>query len=137
MKLNFVFTLLIPFVLSGCKKEKVCELNDANFAGVFKVRSVVYKNSATDPGTDDFLNWPACRKDDLWHFNQSNTTLQEDAGALCYPGGNSNGHWALSGSTVVLDGQSGTVISFDCKNTVIFFPQTTPNTSITLSLIRQ
>lgn len=138
MKPRFVIPVLFFVVFSGCSKpEKICELNESNFVGVFKVKSVIYRYSATDPGTDDFLNWDNCRKDDLWHFKANNTKLQEDAGILCFPGGNSTGTWVLSGNTIVMGGQSGTVTTFDCKNTVILFPQPTPNETITLSLIRQ
>ena len=56
---------------------------------------------------------------------------------LCFPGGNSTGAWALSGSTIVMNGQSGTVSFFDCNNTSIIFPQSVPNETITLSLVRQ
>ena len=139
MKTNIVFTILISLVLFSCKKssEKICELNESNFVGVFKVKSVIYKYYAGDPGTDDFLTWDNCRKDDLRHIKADHTILHEDAGMLCFPGGNSTGAWALSGSTIVMNGQSGTVSFFDCNNTSIIFPQSVPNETITLSLLRQ
>ena len=68
------------------------------------MKSVVYKYSATDPGADDFLNWDDCKKDDLRHFKVNHTTLNEDAGTLCFPGGNSTGTWSLSGNSIVMDG---------------------------------
>ena len=137
MKNSIAFTVLISLILFGCKKEKTCELNESNFVGIFKVKSVIYKYSASDPGTDYFLTWDNCKKDDLRHFKENHTYLDEDAGVLCYPGGNSTSTWALSGNTIVTGGQSGTVISFDCKNTVILFPQSTPNETITVSYVRQ
>ncbi len=138
MKSVIAYTLLFMVYLLGCKKsERTCELNDSNFSGSFKVKSVIYKYSPTDPGTDDFLNWPACRKDDINHFRSDHTVLIEDAGALCFPSGNGTSTWSLSGNTIVMGSQSGTVISFDCNNTVILFPQPVPNETVTLSLIRQ
>lgn len=137
MKRIIICAVVISLGLVACKKERTCELNEANFTGVFKVKSVIYKYSASDPGTDQFLNWDNCKKDDLWHIEASHITFLEDAGILCSPGGNGYGTWSLSGNTIFMHGQSGTVTFFDCRNTEITFPQQVPNETITLTLVRQ
>jgi hypothetical protein len=140
MKKNIVTALVISIiVLISCKKnnEKSCNLSESSFIGTFKTKSVIYKSNASDPGYDMFLSWDDCQKDDLMVIYSSHTILYQDAGTLCYPGGNATGTWTLSGNAVVVDGQAGTVTYFDCNNTVISYPQGTTNATITLSLVRQ
>lgn len=141
MKKHSVIILFGCLFLFSCKKEEItgitCELNDTNFAGIFKVKSVIYKYSATDPGTDYFLTWNACKKDDLIHIQSNHQTVHEDAGIRCSPSGGGVGNWTLSGNTIVMDYQAGTVAYFDCKTTIVIYPQPTPNETITLTLERQ
>lgn len=141
MKKQIVITLVSCLFLFSCKKgeaiENTCGLNDTNFAGTFKVKSVIYKYSATDPGTDYFLTWDACKKDDLLYIQSDHQTLHVDAGMRCSPSGGGIGNWTLSGNTIVMDYQAGTMTYFDCKTTIIVSPQPTPNETITTTLERQ
>lgn len=141
MKKQILILIFSFLFLFSCKKGEIiantCELKDTNFAGTFKVKSVIYKYNATDPGTDYFLTWDACKKDDLINIQSNHQTLHVDAGIRCSPSGGETGNWTLSGNTIVMDYQADIVAYFDCKTTIIVAPQPTPNETITTILERQ
>lgn len=137
MKRILLASVVVLFALSSCKKDKDCDLNHGNFVGSYKVTSFKYKADASATEIDEFPTWDACEKDDLVIFNDNGTVTFQDAGTACVPDGNDTGIWTLSGSTITLDGQTGTVSQFSCDNTTIILTGTTVGEVSTISLSRQ
>jgi len=119
MKKIFLILAIGAFALTSCKKnkdKKSCTLTEANLVGSYKVASVKYKASASDPEmdyTDQYLE--ACEKDDITTFNANHTYAYTDAGTTCTPAGDATGDWSLSGNTVTSDGDAATLENFSCS----------------------
>lgn len=138
MKKIILSAAVLSFAMLSCKKsDKTCDLSQASFVGTYKVTSIKYKADATTPEIDEFLLYDACEKDDLVIFNSNNTITFKDAGTVCTPPGDDTGIWSLSGSTINVDGQTGTVAYFDCTSTAITIAGTAVGESTTISLARQ
>ena len=138
MKKTIFFALFLSSLLFGCKKtDKKCDLNVANFAGSYKITAIKYKASATATEQDLFASEPACSKDDIIIFNANFTTTVVDAGVKCVPPGDDTGTWSLAGSTINLDGENGTVSSFDCNSATITLVGTSQGEVTTISLAKQ
>lgn len=125
--------------LSSCKKDddKVCDLNQSNLVGSYKATAVKYKANTSTPEVDEFATYAACEKDDLTVFNSNNTLSYVDAGTKCTPPGDGTGIWALSGSTLIIDGELTTVSSFNCSGMTITIPGTAAGELTTVTLAKQ
>lgn len=121
-KITWLIILLVMttlFVWSCKKKDKVntCAVNEANFAGSYKVESAKYKASASSAETDALSTYfDPCELDDVTTFNTNHTYTYTDAGTTCTPNGNDNGTWSLSGSNLIVDGFTQVVENFSCNN---------------------
>jgi Lipocalin-like domain len=118
-KINWLLILLIgatSFVLSCKKKDKVntCTLNEANFAGSYKIESIKYKLTPTSSEVDGTSFVDPCELDDVITFNAGNTYTYTDAGTACSPNGDDAGTWSLSGSSLTVDGTAAPVENFSC-----------------------
>lgn len=108
------------FVMSSCNKDDDnCETNVTTVSGTYKLTSLKYKASG-QPEVDLFAFMDACEKDDLTVLNANGTYAYQDAGTACDPNGSFSGTWSLSGSTITVDGDTGTLQSFDCS-TLVFY----------------
>ena len=138
MKRISLVAVMLSLVMFSCKKsDKTCDLNAANLAGSYKISAVKYKADASTPEVDEFALYPACEKDDVTAFNTNGTYTVTDAGAVCMPAGNDNGVWSLSGNTINIDTEVGTVTYFDCKGMTITIAGTAAGELTTVSLSRQ
>jgi len=139
MKKLLGMAVVFAVALSSCKKddEKVCDLNQSNLLGSYKTTSFKYKADASTPEVDEFLTLPACEKDDLYVFNSNYTVNFVDAGTQCTPPGNDASVWALSGNTITIDGEIGTVTSFNCSGMTVTFLGTTAGEVTTITLAKQ
>jgi len=135
-----IFSIVFLFSCNGDKKNN-CITSAAAIAGSYKVTAVTYKASATSPEINYFdqLYPDACEKDDIITFSANNTYVFSDAGVACVPSGNDNGTWSLSGTTsIVIDGYTAELESFDCKKLVFINPNTqTAGDRLKLTLTRQ
>jgi hypothetical protein len=108
------------FVMSSCNKDDDnCETNVTTVSGTYKLTSLKYKASG-QPEVDLFAFMDACEKDDLTVLNANGTYAYQDAGTACDPNGSFSGTWSMSGSTITVDGDTGTLQSFDCS-TLVFY----------------
>ena len=138
MKKISLIAVLLSTMLFSCKKDdEKCELSQSAFVGSYKVTALKYKASTSTPEIDEFAILPACEKDDVITFNSNGSTTYTDAGTVCVPDGNYTGTWNLTGSTIVSDGEIGTVTYFDCNGTTITFAGTSVGELTTVSLSRQ
>jgi len=91
----------------------------ASIAGTYKQTANTYKASATASEQDLYALEDACEKDDIITLNVNGNYTYTDAGMVCSSPGDATGTWSVSGSTINIDGQLGTVVSYDCKTLVI------------------
>lgn len=136
---KLLFAIAVLALGSSCKKDKdkTCDLNAGSLVGTYKTTSIKYKASASATEVDEFASYDACEKDDLVKFNSNNTVDYIDAGTVCTPSGDDNGVWALSGSTLNLDGGIYTITSFDCNGMTLTYAGTTPGELTTITVVRQ
>lgn len=121
------FAVIMLIFLFSCKKnnpDEPCVTTTASVAGTYKQTSVTYKASATAIEEDYFSTlWPnACDRDNLYLLNANETYQYKDAGAVCSSPGDDNGTWSITANTLVVDGQSVPIKSFDCSALVFTFP---------------
>ena len=137
MKKLILFSLAGTFFLASCKKDDNCELSSSSIVGTYKATSITYRASAGAPENDIYTNLDACAKDDLIIFNDNGSVIFQDAGQVCSPSGNDTGSWSLSGNTLLLDGEPGTVSSFGCNEMVLTMTDPSTGGVSTVRLARQ
>lgn len=121
-----IFALATMLLLvTSCKKDKKdsSEVTVANLSGSYKISKItalVGSNPETDV-TDVLLD--ACDKDDIIKLN-SNMTLQwEDRGVQCSPPNTYSDTWSLpNNTTIVIEGEQGTIRKFDGTNLEVSIP---------------
>ncbi|MBI5371731.1 MAG: lipocalin family protein [Sphingobacteriales bacterium] len=110
---------LIVFAFASCKKDKEnCTLSQASLAGSYKMTAIKYKASASSPELDFFNDAfiDACDRDNILTFAAGGTYTITDAGIVCTPDSNDSGVWTLTGTTIAVDGEPGTVENFSCNS---------------------
>ena len=137
MKKLILLSLAGTFFLASCKKDENCDLNSSSLVGTYRATSITYKASAGSPEIDVYSGLDACEKDDLIIFNDNGSVIFQDAGQVCSPSGNDTGTWSLSGNTILLDGEAGTVSSFDCDTMVLTMTDASTGEISTVRLARQ
>lgn len=116
---------IIVFVAASCKKDDTpanVTPTVQNLTGSYKISQITMKSgtSAEVPVTDDLLD--ACEKDDIHKLNSNLSYEIVDAGTKCDPENTYTGDWSLTNSTtIVIDGDSGTIRKFDGKNLEITY----------------
>ena len=120
MKLSqYFFVALIATSLFSCKKDnnnnKDCSLGEANLVGTYKIGTVTYKETASSPEVDASSFAEACNLDDLETYKSDHTFVYTDAGVKCDPADDNTTNWSLSGKTLKVGGDTGTITSFDCS----------------------
>ena len=139
MKKLFLFPALY-ILFASCQKDpaKDCSFSEANLAGSYKIVSMKYKASAIALEVDYLTLLEACEKDDVLTINKDHTYTYTDAGIACSPNGSDNGTWAISGDTIIIDGDSATVQNFDCSGFALVVTDTdTPGDKITATYSKQ
>lgn len=141
MKKIILAAFLFSTIMVGCKKDKDqnCDLSNERLVGTYKLTAINYKAAGSTTSTNVFLLFTeACERDDLYVFNSNNTFEYVDAGSVCSPAGHFNSSWSLSGNTLIFDGESFTVATFDCTTmSVKISDPTSPGDEYTFSYARQ
>ena len=138
MKKLVLSALILSGLLVGCKDDDDdCDLNSGNLAGTYQITGLSYKANASATPVDIYATYDACEKDDRVIFNTNGTVTYSDAGVVCVPDGNDMGTWALSGSTLTMDGQAGTVSSFNCSGMTLSIAGATSGELTTVTLVRR
>ena len=119
-----LLTLLLgTAVFISCNKDKdeECKLSQSAAAGTYRVTAVRYKASASASEVDYYntVFTQTCERDDTYTLNANGTFTFNDAGTKCSPPNDYTGTWSLSGNTIVIDGDSGNVDSFNCTTMVV------------------
>lgn len=136
MKKIFLIATIGFLGLSSCNKDDDdCEQNMASVSGTYKLTAMKYRPSGSTNEIDLYAFLDACEKDDLTVLNANGTYAYQDAGTVCNPNGSFNGTWTMSGNSITVDGESGTIQSFDC-NTIVFYTEDAGD-RITFTYVRQ
>lgn len=114
----------LVILVSSCKKDKDDEPvtpTKENLTGSYKVtklEAVINGTSQDLTNNDDWTE--ACQRDDIHKLNADNTYQWLDAGVKCNPSEDYSDFWSLTNSTtIVVDGYSYTIKSFDGKTLVL------------------
>jgi hypothetical protein len=129
---KILFAMLVAASFVACKKDSTptptCTATENSILATYKIES--YKDAS---GTDLFIAFPACIKDDTYEFAANGVLIFTDAGTACAaipPGPNQNS-WALTTNNTILslDIQNSNfpepiagdfkVESFDCTRLVV------------------
>jgi hypothetical protein len=113
-----LFGLLSIALITGtaCKKSKDAPaITKENLAGTYVMTASTMKMGSS-PEMDIFSQLDACQKDDQFKLNLDGSFLVIDAGTKCDPDGSYSDTWSLSGTTITIEGESGTVSKFDGTN---------------------
>jgi hypothetical protein len=120
LTLSFSYLLFI-----ACNKDEsgtpTCTTTAATNAGTYKTTAAVYKETSSGDEQDVYdLLLNDCEKDDLMNL-KTNSTYEITEGAITCtpPNAPISGSWSISGSNLVLEGESNTIKSFDCKTLVL------------------
>jgi hypothetical protein len=120
MKKIFGTAFLALIVLSSCEKDKDdCEKTVATISGTYKITSATYTAPGVPGSVDYYAQLDACEKDDLQILNANGNYTYQDAGTACSPSGSYSGTWSLSGNSITIDGETGTIESFNCDELVL------------------
>jgi len=118
--LSFSFLLFI-----SCNKDEsdspTCTTSAATIAGTYKTTAAVYKETSSGAEQDVYdLLLNDCEKDDLINL-KTNSTYEITEGTInCTPPSDPiSGSWSIPGSNLILEGESSTIKSFDCKTLVL------------------
>lgn len=122
MKKLLLISLVAGMGLS-CKKnsDSSCTTSAGTLAGPYRITAYTYKSSpsATEVDYYNVIFSSPCDRDDIYTFNSNGTYHITDAGVVCSPPNTDDGTWALSGSTMTIDGDPTTIQSFDCHTLVL------------------
>ena len=130
----------LALVFTSCKKDeesKPVTPTKENLTGVWMMTAAKITSGGNSVNvfnnTDENMNiFPACTRDDKFHFNADLSFHQEDAGTQCDPSSSTDGEWGLTNATTVnINGEASTIDSFDGKNLVVSVDQGGPRTVIT------
>jgi hypothetical protein len=122
----------------SCKKDNDCETNATSLALSYKTVSIKYKQTPSSSEIDYFATLDACEKDDVLTLNANGTYSYTDAGTQCSPAGSYTGTWSVSGNTITVDGDNGTIQSFDCNTLVLYIENSfVTGDRLTTTLVKQ
>jgi hypothetical protein len=118
MKKNLLLLSILTLVLVSCDKDDDdgdCATTVATVSGTYKITAMKYKQTPSSAEVDFFATLDNCEKDDLTILNANGTFSIQDAGTICSPTTSYSSTWSLSGNTITIDGETGTIESFDCN----------------------
>ena len=116
MKKIIVVALAFTLFVSCDKDDDTCNQDMAGIAGSYRVTAVTYKQTSSSAETDyyNFFFPDACDRDDILTLNANGTYTLTDAGVVCSPSNTDTGTWSQTGNTIIVDGEAGTILSFNC-----------------------
>jgi hypothetical protein len=124
MKKTILAIVILVVTVMSCKKDDgvidTCIIDVTTIAGSYKTIAIKYKASGSAPEQDFFATLAACEKDDIVKLNTNGTADYQDAGTTCTPSGSYSSTWSLNGSTITMDGTTGTIQLVDnCRKLVV------------------
>jgi hypothetical protein len=118
---KFLLVSLVAGMGLSCKKNNSCTTSAGSLSGPYRITAYTYKSSPSAAEVDYYnvIFSDPCERDDIYTFNSNGTYHITDAGIVCSPPTTDDGTWALSGSTITIDGDPATIQSFDCHTLVL------------------
>jgi Lipocalin-like domain len=138
MKKTILALCVLGLVFTSCKKDKQNEQvtpTKENLTGTYKMTAatMAYSGASADIFNDDNFT-PACHRDDIYHMNAADSYAIEDAGTVCSPSSEDSGNWSLeSSSTLNINGEAGTIKSWNGKTLVVEVTDSSSGAPITYS----
>jgi len=125
MKKIIFLTIISVLFITACDKsdpEPVCKTDATSISGSYRITAATYKADPSSAEADYYsILFPdACQTDDVYTFQTNGAYQLMDAGTVCYPSGDDDGTWSVNGNSMVVDGESMSIESFDCKTLIIF-----------------
>lgn len=123
-KVMLGFSVVALLATASCKKDnnntQVTPTKE-NLVGTYKMTAATMNNINVFNNSIESLNmFEACDRDDLYKLNADLTYEVIDAGTVCDPDNSYTSEWDLTNSTtIVVDGEAGTINSFDGKTLVV------------------
>lgn len=116
MKKLIIVALAFTMFVSCDKDKDTCNQDMAGISATYRITAVTYRQTPTGPEIDYYTTFfpDACDRDDFITLNANGTYTYTDAGTVCSPDNNRTGTWSVSGNTITVDGEAGTILSFDC-----------------------
>ncbi|HEU4469961.1 MAG TPA: lipocalin family protein [Flavisolibacter sp.] len=120
-----IFSCLAAFVLlssTSCKKDdddpKPVTPTKENLTGSYKLTAATVAGVNIFNNSNESMNlYEACQRDDVYKLNADLSYQVADEGTQCSPSGSYTGTWSfVNSTTIVLDGETATITSFDGKN---------------------
>lgn len=115
---------VLALLFSSCKKDnedqKALTPTKENLSGIYKITKIMGRegSGAEQEVTNEWME--ECEKDDLHKLNTDLTYEWIDAGTKCLPTGGYTDKWnLLNAMTVVIDGDTYNIKSFDGKTLVL------------------
>lgn len=123
MKKVLIVTLCVTLEMISCNKEKdqnnQCPVEMSRIAGSYKLTAMKYKTAISSPEADLLYTLEACMRDDIFQFNADGTYNYLDRGTVCDPTGSNAGLWSLNGNRLTVNGETATIIDFNCSTLVV------------------
>jgi len=143
-KLFLSLSAIAALAMTSCSKDDESSQitpTKENLSGTYVMTGATLKVGSTEMNVfnnaDASMNWyEACDRDDQYKLNINLSYEVVDAGAQCSPDNNSMGTWDLvNSSTIQLDGEQGTITSFDGKTLVVSV--TDSGSTLTTTMVKQ
>jgi hypothetical protein len=124
MKRMFVLASTLLFLLNSCTKqfsdeEGGCPLTMASIAGNYKVNSMLYKDQSGSSEIDFFQQLLPCEQDDVIALHADGKADYRDINLQCSPSQSYTAQWSLKENKIVMNGDEGEIIRFNCKELVV------------------
>jgi len=135
MKKTILALSMLSLVFVSCKKDDKDEPvtpTKENLTGTYKMTAFTISSGGQSMDAFNNLMEP-CDRDDIYKLNADLTYNIVDAGTVCSPDNNDVSTWSLSGSTLTLDGDPGTIKSWNGKTLVVEATDNSSGTAVTYS----
>ena len=129
-KILLSFSVVALLATTSCKKDNDNNNNQSvtptkeNLVGTWKVTAATVSSGGQNVNvfnnSNEMMNFfEPCERDDQYQLKSDLTYAYVDAGTQCDPEGSYDGTWNLvNATTLQVDGQDGTIKSFNGKNLV-------------------
>lgn len=122
MRKSILVLSLGALLFTSCKKEKEPVVaTKENLSGSYKFTAVTYGGVNIFNNSDESVNmFEACQRDDVYTLGANGVYSVADAGTVCNPSSEYEGNWEfVNSTTVTIDGDTGTIKSWDGKTLVV------------------
>ena len=111
--------MLIILISFSCKKEDACVLNSTTLVGNYRVASLSYKETFSNPIKNLMQYLKPCEEDNFISIKSNGDFIVNDGSDKCSPSQDMTYKWYLDGDTLFINNKPRVIQFFDCR-TLIF-----------------